>query len=124
VSDFRSIVGLLFERLGFERPAPAYLDDVAKLNAACAAWQVDPAHLAMGALAFDVPDLLNGGVVMTGNLLAAIDHGWATNDAARAFIRYVDELTGRRCTLLQFQVVLVIQELVQQAKVNAGGGRA
>jgi hypothetical protein len=119
VSNLGDCVTLIFERLGFEAPPASYIADVEKLNAAGAEWhKANPGRPVL----FSVPDLLGGGGVVTGNLDAAELHGWTGNEAARDFVRYIDERTGRVATLLMLQVLLVIQEAVQARKVNASGG--
>jgi hypothetical protein len=118
VSNLGDAVALIFQRLGFEPPPPAYIADMQKLNDAAAEWH--KANRGRPVL-FNVPDLLSGQVV-TGNLDAAELHGWTGNAAARDFVRYVDERSGRVGTLLMLQVLIVIQEAVQARRVNAGGG--
>jgi hypothetical protein len=122
VSQFRECVVLVFERIGLAAPPESYLVDVERLNEACAEWHRQPDAQRGGFLKFDLPDLLAGPLV-TGNLPDAITHGWAVNDAAKAFIRYIDERSGKRATLLMLQVVLLLQQAVQENKpVNAAGG--
>jgi hypothetical protein len=125
VTSFEECVFLVFERLGLGRPPAAYVADVVALNRAAAEWHETPEAQGLGFLEFDLPDLLApGGVVLTGDLCNAIPQGWAKNKAAGAFLGFIDARTGYRCTLLQLQVVLLIQQAAQEGKVNAGGGQS
>jgi hypothetical protein len=117
MTQFRECVILVFERLGLEAPAAGYLDDIERLNNAAAEWH----SRGGGVLHFELPDLLSGAIV-TGNLSDAAKNGFAVNDAAKAFVRDIDECTGRRGTLLMLQIILLIQQAVQTNKVNAMGG--
>jgi hypothetical protein len=120
--EFRECVCLVFESIGLDRPMAGYLDDLERVNNAAAEWHDDPTRRALGFLHFDMPDLLAGEVV-TGSLCAAETAGWCLNDAARDFVRFVDERSGRRGTLLMLQVILLLQQAVQ-TNVNAAGGSA
>ncbi len=116
---------LVLERIGLGGDVPeSYLLDLEKLNEAAAAWQRQPDALRLGFLEFDLPDLLGGEQIVTGNLPEAISLGWAKNDAAKAFVRFIDARSGRRATLLQLQIILVLQEAMQTKNVNAAGGEA
>lgn len=124
LTEFRLCALAVFERLGMGEPADAYLDDLQRLQDACSEWHRLPDERRGGFLHFDLPDLLSG-CVQTGNLPAAIDFGWAKNDAAKDFVRFVDERSGKRATLLMLQVVFLIQEAVQAGQqVNTTGGSA
>jgi hypothetical protein len=112
----------VFERVGLYAPPAAYLDDLQRMNDAASEWHRDPERLALGFLHFDLPDLLAGNIV-TGNLDAAEQHGWCLNEAARNFVRFIDERSGRRGTLLMLQVILLLQQAVQ-TNVNAAGGES
>jgi hypothetical protein len=124
VTEFGKCVVLVMERLGLDAPPESYIVDVERLNEACAEWHRQPGPLRGGFLKFDLPDLLAPGPLITGNLPDAITHGWAANDAAKAFIRFVDERSGKRATLLMLQIVLLLQQAAQDKPVNAGGGTA
>jgi hypothetical protein len=123
VSGFRDCVTVIFEHIGLAMPPESYLADLERMNEAAAEWHaMQPRG---GVLHFEVPDLLEGmlsGVVQTGNLPLAITNGWAANDAAKSFVRFVDMRTGQRGTLLMLQVILLIQHAVQENKANAQGG--
>lgn len=118
MSEFRKCVALLFERLGMDRPAELYLDDVEALNRAAAEWHRSGAR---APLHFELPDLLAGELV-TGNLNHAERAGWCGNQAAKNFVAFCDERTGHRCTLLMLQIVLLLQQAAQAGRVNARGG--
>lgn len=125
MTEFRLCALAVFERLGVGKPPDAYLDDLQRLQDACSEWHRLPDERRGGFLEFELPDLLGGGGVQTGNLPAAIDFGWAKNDAAKDFVRFVDERSGKRATLLMLQVVFLIQEAVQAGQqVNTTGGSA
>lgn len=122
MTEFGKCVVMVLERLGMAGAPESYIADVERLNEACAEWHRQPDALRGGFLKFDLPDLLSGTIV-TGNLPQAIAQGWAANDAAKAFVRFIDERSGHQATLLMLQIVLVLQQAVQENKpVNAGGG--
>lgn len=121
-TQFREAAMFVFKRVIGEVPPDSYLTDLEALNDAAGEWHKLPEAKRLGFLYFDMPDLLNGEVVQTGNLPSAISEGWAKNDAAKAFVTYIDERTGKRATLLMLQVIILIQQAVQDRKVNAGGG--
>lgn len=123
MTEFQKCVLMVLERLGLG-PAvpPSYLADVERLNQACAEWHKQPDAVRGDFLKFDLPDLLSGELV-TGNLPEAITAGWCANDAAKDFIRFIDERSGRQATLLMLQIVLLLQQAVQENKaVNSAGG--
>jgi hypothetical protein len=124
MTEFGQCVVLVLERIGMAGAPPAYIADVERLNEACAEWHRQPDAVRGGFLKFDLPDLLEPGApLVTGNLPEAITYGWAANDAAKAFIRFVDERSGSQATLLMLQIVLLLQQAVQEGKaVNAAGG--
>ncbi len=110
----------MFEQLGFQSPAEAYLDDVEALQSAGSEWH--RLHAAeLGPLHFELPKLENG-CVCTGNLDLAESLGWPRNKAARHFVRFIDERTKKRGTLLMLQVLMFLQEVATATKVNAAGG--
>lgn len=117
-SGFRDLVVHVFHRLGMERPAEAYIDDVESLNKAATEWHKansnQPLH-------FEVPNLLEGALV-TGDLCVAETCGICANEHAKAFVRFVDERTGYRCTILMLQIVILIQQAAQETRVNAATG--
>jgi len=122
VSPFREAVLLVLKELaGIDDPPAAYLEDIERLQRAASAWH--RLHSAeRGPLQFRVPDLRTGTLV-TGNLDLAIPSGWAGNDATRHFLRFLDEQTERRCTLLMLQVLILIQQAAGPG-VNSRGGAA
>jgi hypothetical protein len=122
MSDFRQVVCAVFNRIGMGTPPASYVDDVVALNRAAAEWHAQPNAGGYGFLEFDLPDLLDAGTIQTGNLPDAIAIGWAKNAAAKAFVLFIDERTNYRATLLMLQIVLLIQQLAQQSRVNSTGG--
>jgi hypothetical protein len=120
-NQFREAAAFVFKRLLGEVPPDSYLADLEALNDAASEWHKLPEAKRLGFLYFEMPDLFEG-VVQTGNLPSAISEGWAKNDAAKAFVSYIDERTGKRATLLMLQVIVLIQQAVQERKVNAAGG--
>lgn len=121
---FRECVCLVLARLGLAEPPPGYLDDVEALQRAGTEWH--RLHAAeLGFIHLELPnEALGGSAIVTGNLCDAVPAGWAANEAARHFIRFIDERTGRRCTLLMLQVLIILQEAAAGRRVNAKGGAA
>lgn len=122
-SAFRECVRLVLDSLGMGEAPEVYLDDVEKLQEAATTWYRDhyPTH---GALQLALPsEAVRRNVVMTGNLCDAIPLGWAANDAAHHFISFIDERTGKRCTLLMLQILVILQHATRPV-VNASGGKA
>lgn len=121
---FRECVCLVLARLGLGEPHAEYLEDVENLQRAATEWH--RLHAAkMGFIHLVLPDdALSSSAIVTGNLCDAVPAGWAANDAARHFVEFIDERTGRRCTLLMLQVLVILQEAVARPKVNASGGAA
>ena len=116
----------MFQRIGLGTPPEAYVDDVVALNRAAAEWHAQPDAARHGFLEFDLPDLLGSATIATGNLPNAIAIGWAKNEAAKAFVLYIDQRTNYVSTLLMLQIVLLIQQLAQdsrtRSRVNSAGG--
>lgn len=119
---FRECVCFVLARLGLAKPDPDYLDDVENLQRAATEWH--RLHAAkLGFIHLELPSAaLSAGAIVTGNLCDAVPNGWAANDAAKHFVRFIDERTGRRCTLLMFQVLIILQDAAAARRVNARGG--
>jgi hypothetical protein len=122
-STFRACVLMVFERLGLAMPAESYLADFESVNRAAAEWHAERGAT-MGPCRFNLPDPIFGGsCIVTGNLSQADRKGWLGNAAARDFVRFVDERSNRRGTLLMLQILLTIQ-MAMQPQPNARGGEA
>ena len=121
---FRECALFVLREIGMDQmPSEGYLDDLERLNEAAYEWHRQPEAQGLEPLHFDIPDVLDTDVFVTGNLDAAITAGWACNDAAKAFVRYIDERTGKCGTLFMLQILLLIQEAVQENKrIQAAGG--
>lgn len=122
-ASFKECALLVLKHMGMGEPPPQYLEDLYQLQLAGNAWHRE--HGArLGFLHFAFPEsVLEGSALITGDLCNAISAGWCGNEAARHFVDYIDERTGRKCTLLQLQVLMVLQRLVNKSPpVNAPGG--
>jgi len=119
---FHRSAAFVVERLLGAVPPGDYIDQIARLNDACAQWFEDNPDTR---LLLKVPDLLKNDTLLTGNLDSADALGMCGDDTAREFIRTIDERTGHTATLLMLQICVLIQQ-GQAAKdgVNAKGGRA
>jgi hypothetical protein len=113
---FREAAAFVLKTVLGTVPPAAYLADLEALNEAAGEWAQQPEAQRLGFLEFEVPDFF-GGVVQTGNLPEAISQGWTRNEAAKAFVLYIDERTGRRGTLLMLQVIILLQQAVNAGRV-------
>jgi len=120
--NLRCCVDQILSALGVvsEPPPDEYLDALEQLNTACVDWFRERAPK-FGFLQINLPELRPDLPLVTGPLSAAAVH-WAGNLAARDFFEYIDRQTQQKCTLLQFQVLRLMQEAHAGAEVNASGG--
>lgn len=115
-AGFRQLVAIVFERLMGMPPARPYVDEIAKLNDACAAWYEAHPGAVVG---LKMPDWSRPGcTVVTGNLDLADKAGFCLDDNARDLIRFADERTGHTATLLMLQVCLFIQKVTIEREEN------
>lgn len=123
MSVFRECVRTVTDHMGMDCP-DSYIADIEMLNEACADWHRERAPK-MGFIKLVLPDLTRSTMV-TGNLDQAIPAGWCGNEAARDLIRYIDDKTAHRCTLLMLQILVLIQTAIKEPGtfVNASGGHA
>lgn len=123
-SSFRDCVQVILEHLQMWPVATSYVDDVVRLNEACADWHRVRAPL-QGFPKFLIPDPVRPALV-SGNLDDADAAGFLGNAAAHDFIKFVDRETNRRCTLLMFQICIWVQLAQRELRhqVNTTGGTA
>jgi hypothetical protein len=105
---------VVVQLLGAEEPSTEYLTEIEILNDACAEWLAK-----YGPVTLLLPRL-DGSRIITGNLDRADAAGFCGDDAARAFIAWVDERTGHTATLLMLQVCFAIQRANTEAIEELG----
>lgn len=120
MTALRELLILFFERLGFGPVAESYLDCIERLNEACGAWYREHPGKAPE---WNLPEQF-GPVLVSGGLDAAEVSGLCRNGNALEFVRFIDQRTNYEGTLLQLQVLLMIQWWNSQAKINSDGGQA
>lgn len=111
---------LKFVGLGDPDIDDGYLDSLERLNDACVQWFRDRAP-AFGFLHMQLPPFERDAPIVTGPLSAAAE-AWCCNAAAKDFFQYIDRETGHVCSLLQFQILRLMQEINAEAEVNAPHG--
>lgn len=103
---FTDAARALLDEIGFA-PPDDYVRDLEALNEACAACFRECNR---GPIALGFPELLENGNVYAGNLDTAISAGFCHNEAAKHFIECIDRRTGRRCSIMQMQILIRLQE--------------
>jgi hypothetical protein len=97
-------------------PPDDYLRALVLLNDACVSWFKERAPQ-FGFLKVKIPELKKHLPIVTGPLSAAAVH-WSGNEAAFDFFEYIDRKTLHRCSLLQFQILSLLQ-YVNSEPVNS-----
>lgn len=123
IISFQEAASLVLQKLyGVTDPGEDYLAGIERLDEACADWHRERAPK-FGFLELHLPDPRVG---LIGTLDAAGQYGLCGNAAARDFLRFIDCRTSHRCTLMQLQVVIALQDITRGCKgvVNASGGAA
>jgi len=120
-TSFRNAALALLREIGINDPPDSYMDDLVALNHACS---LCAREMAGESFVFKLPPLPrtdNDAPLYAGSLHRAVR--FCANDAARKFVLRIDELSGRRCSILMLQILLAIQEGYQPA-VNTSGGES